>query len=50
LEQHHDIIDSGRSEEYHLLNANDRHKSNPSYINNYDQELNRRKEDYHKTI
>jgi len=32
------------------LNTNDRHKSNPSYLNNYDQELNRRKEDYHKTI
>ena len=32
------------------MNANDRHKSNPSYLNHYDQELNRRKEDYMKTI
>lgn len=32
------------------MNANDRHKSNPSYLNHYDQELLRRKEDYMKTI
>lgn len=33
-----------------MFNANDRHQSNPSYINHYDSELQRRREDYMKTI